>query len=48
MKEKLGANQESLIEGLAVDGYHAWGDLYNSIIGQIQIPYEEDGETKIL
>ncbi|ATH93076.1 oligoendopeptidase [Bacillus glycinifermentans] len=48
VKEKLGANQESLIEGLAVDGYHAWGDLYNSIIGQIQIPYEEDGETKIL
>ncbi|MFN2744198.1 M3 family oligoendopeptidase [Bacillus sp. z60-18] len=46
--EKLGTEQESLIQGLSVDGYHAWGDLYNSIINQIQIPYEEDGETKIL
>ncbi|MED1739427.1 M3 family oligoendopeptidase [Bacillus swezeyi] len=46
--EKLGAEQETLIQGLSVDGYHAWGDLYNSIINQIQIPYEEDGETKIL
>ncbi|MEC1588736.1 M3 family oligoendopeptidase [Bacillus sonorensis] len=48
VKEKLGINQETLIEELAVDGYHAWGDLYDSIIGQIQIPYEEDGKTEIL
>ncbi|KJD53820.1 oligoendopeptidase, partial [Bacillus amyloliquefaciens] len=46
--EKLGSEQETLIQGLSVDGYHAWGDMYDSIVDQIQIPYEEDGETKIL
>ncbi|MCY8986866.1 M3 family oligoendopeptidase [Bacillus atrophaeus] len=39
--EKLSADQETLIEGLAVDGYHAWGDLYNTIVGKITIPYED-------
>ncbi|MCA1180052.1 M3 family oligoendopeptidase [Bacillus licheniformis] len=46
--EKLSSEQETLIQGLSVDGYHAWGDMYDSIVDQIQIPYEEDGETKIL
>ncbi|NPC94120.1 M3 family oligoendopeptidase [Bacillus sp. WMMC1349] len=48
VKEKLGVEQETLIQGLSVDGYHAWGSLYNSIMNQIQIPYEENGRTQIL
>ncbi|WP_067932082.1 M3 family oligoendopeptidase [Alicyclobacillus kakegawensis] len=42
---KLPAEQEVLISDLAVDGYHAWGNFYYSLIGQTLIPYEEDGRT---
>ncbi|PTM59811.1 M3 family oligoendopeptidase [Desmospora activa] len=46
--EKLPADQESLAGDLSVDGYHAWGDLYNAIVGRITIPFEEDGKTEQL
>lgn len=46
--DKLPAAQEKLITSLAVDGYHAWGKLYNSIVGTIKIPVEENGEVKEL
>ncbi|GGD01576.1 oligoendopeptidase [Thalassobacillus devorans] len=39
-KEKLPADQESLINDLSVDGYHAWGQLYNSIVGKMAISVE--------
>lgn len=39
--EKLSAAEEKLIEGLAVDGYHAWGDLYNASVGRMKIPFQE-------
>ncbi len=45
-KEKLALKQESLINALGVDGYHAWGQLYNMVVGNIKIPFEENGETK--
>ncbi|MGE5673777.1 MAG: hypothetical protein ACM3XM_07795, partial [Mycobacterium leprae] len=32
--EKMGPERESLAGDLAVDGYHAWGDLYNVLIGR--------------
>ncbi|MGF9973815.1 M3 family oligoendopeptidase [Bacillus velezensis] len=41
VKEKLSASEERLIEGLAVDGYHAWGDLYNAAVGRMKIPFED-------
>ncbi|MDB5053670.1 MAG: oligoendopeptidase [Bacilli bacterium] len=41
---KLPPEQESLINDLAVDGYHGWGDLYNTTVGRIRIPYEENGQ----
>ncbi|MFS0780830.1 M3 family oligoendopeptidase [Bacillus sp. 1P06AnD] len=47
-KEKLSVREESLMEKLAVDGYHGWSDLYDSIVGSIEIPFEENGETKML
>ncbi|MEH7379869.1 M3 family oligoendopeptidase [Bacillus sp. JJ1533] len=47
-KEKLSLEQESLINALGVDGYHAWGQLYNMVVGNIKVPFEENGETKQL
>lgn len=44
-KEKLGPEQEALINDLSVDGYHAWGELYNTLVGRIAIPFEQDGKT---
>ncbi|WP_261129577.1 M3 family oligoendopeptidase [Bacillus sp. Marseille-Q3570] len=46
--EKLGFEQESLINDLAVDGYHAWSNLYDLVVGKMSIPFEEDGEKKEL
>lgn len=48
VKDRLSVEQETLVQGLAVDGYHSWGDLYNAIISKIKIPFEDDGETKML
>ncbi|MFT4412718.1 M3 family oligoendopeptidase [Fredinandcohnia humi] len=45
-KEKLSLEQENLINALGVDGYHAWGQLYNTVVGNIKVPFEENGETK--
>ncbi|WP_338552667.1 M3 family oligoendopeptidase [Paenibacillus sp. KS-LC4] len=33
-KEKLSPELESLIEDMAVDGYHGWGDLYNLVVSR--------------
>ncbi|MBD0383497.1 M3 family oligoendopeptidase [Paenibacillus sedimenti] len=43
-KEKLSPEMEALINDLAVDGYHGWGDLYNTTVGQFRMPVEIDGE----
>ncbi len=45
MAERLPPEQEALASDLAVDGYHAWGELYNVLVGRIAIPVEEDGRT---
>ncbi|MDF2651533.1 MAG: oligoendopeptidase pepF/M3 family [Paenibacillus sp.] len=37
-QEKLPPEQEALINDLAVDGYHGWGDLYNTTVGQFRMP----------
>ncbi|MFD2925092.1 M3 family oligoendopeptidase [Halobacillus naozhouensis] len=42
VKDKLDATQESLMNDLAVDGYHAWGQMYDTIVGKMMI--ELDGE----
>ncbi|MBD1371083.1 M3 family oligoendopeptidase [Hazenella sp. IB182357] len=47
-KEKLSPAQEELAGDLSVDGYHAWSGMYDTIVGRMQIPYEENGETKSL
>ncbi|MDQ0257415.1 pepF/M3 family oligoendopeptidase [Evansella vedderi] len=45
-KDKLPADKEKLIQALGVDGYHAWGDLYSTIVGRMSVEIEEDGEKK--
>lgn len=43
--QKLPPEQEILVNALSVDGYHAWGQLYNTVVGRIGIPCEENGKT---
>ncbi|PTX64250.1 pepF/M3 family oligoendopeptidase [Melghirimyces profundicolus] len=46
--DKLPPEMESLAGDLSVDGYHAWGDLYNTVVGRLTISVEEDGKTREL
>ncbi|SEN51746.1 M3 family oligoendopeptidase [Lihuaxuella thermophila] len=46
--EKLPPEQEVLANDLAVDGYHAWHDLYNKVVGRVTIPVEKDGKVQEL
>ncbi|KHF41322.1 M3 family oligoendopeptidase [Halalkalibacter okhensis] len=48
VKEKLSPNEEKLAAQLAIDGYHAWGNVYNAAVGRMQIPFEENGQEKLL
>ncbi|ASS74705.1 oligoendopeptidase [Tumebacillus algifaecis] len=45
---KMAPDLEALGGDLAVDGYHAWGNLYNTLIGRMSIKVEKDGEVKEL
>jgi oligoendopeptidase F len=47
-KEKLPFEQEALLNDLAVDGYHGWSNLYDLVVGKIEVPFEENGEKKLL
>ena len=46
--ERMAPDAEALASALAVDGYHAWGELYELVAGRIRIPVEEDGRTVYL
>ncbi|SEN86141.1 M3 family oligoendopeptidase [Paenibacillus sp. OV219] len=41
-KEKLPPSQEALAAELAVDGYHGWGDFYNTIVSRVRFEVTED------
>lgn len=45
---KMEPKLEALVTDLAVDGYHAWGELYNTIVGQMSIEVEKDGKREKL
>ncbi|NMO95603.1 M3 family oligoendopeptidase [Paenibacillus lemnae] len=47
-KEKMSPELEGLALSLSIDGYHGWGDFYNTIVSKIHIPFEENGETRML
>ncbi|RFU71647.1 M3 family oligoendopeptidase [Peribacillus saganii] len=38
--ERLSVEEESLINQLAIDGYHGWSQLYDTIVSSIHIPFE--------
>jgi pepF/M3 family oligoendopeptidase len=44
-KEKMAPELESLVSDLAVDGYHGWGELYNTTVSKFRILFEENGKT---
>ena len=44
-KQMLPPELESLISDLAVDGYHGWGEAYNTAVSKTKIPFEENGKT---
>lgn len=46
--DKLAPATEELAGELSVSGYHAWGDLYDAVVGRMEISYIEDGEEKKL
>lgn len=48
MREKLDPARETIISNLMVDGYHAWGDLYDTVVGRIEIPFEENDSVSML
>ncbi|WP_152654837.1 M3 family oligoendopeptidase [Oceanobacillus sp. CFH 90083] len=45
-REQLSKNEEILIGDLAVDGYHAWNQMYGAIVGNMRIEIEEDGKVQ--
>ncbi|UVI31412.1 M3 family oligoendopeptidase [Paenibacillus spongiae] len=48
-KEKLPPSLEALAGELAVDGYHGWGDFYNTVVSRAKFEAQEpDGSTKTL
>ncbi len=46
--DKLPVEQEILLNDLAVDGYHAWGEMYDAIVAKMGIDWEEDGKKERL
>jgi oligoendopeptidase F len=38
-KDKLSSTEESMIGALAVDGYHGWGQMYDTIVGSMEISH---------
>ncbi|GGF60790.1 oligoendopeptidase [Paenibacillus albidus] len=47
-REKMSPELESLALELAVDGYHGWSEHYETIVGSIQIPFEDEEGSKLL
>lgn len=39
--ELLSVEQEALITALSVDGYHGWGQMYDTVVGKMQIEHDE-------
>lgn len=48
-KELLSEAEEALINALSIDGFEAWSKHYDTLVGTIEIPFEEkDGTTTLL
>lgn len=44
----LSDEEERLVSDLMVDGYHAWGQFYDSLLSSIRVTVQLDGERKEL
>ncbi|MDF1544512.1 MAG: M3 family oligoendopeptidase [bacterium] len=44
-QRKMSVDKESLALDLAVNGYHAWGRLYDKMSGDLKVQFEEKGQT---
>jgi oligoendopeptidase F len=44
--EKLSQEEETIINALSIDGYHGWGQLYDTIVGTIKVPFKDGNEMK--
>ena len=42
-KQMLPAEKENLITDLSIDGYHGWGEMYPSLVGEVKVTFK--GET---
>ncbi|WP_238653591.1 M3 family oligoendopeptidase [Paenibacillus piscarius] len=47
-REKMSPELESLALELAVDGYHGWSEHYETIVGEIKIPFADEEGEKLL
>ncbi|MCL6452328.1 MAG: M3 family oligoendopeptidase [Alicyclobacillus sp.] len=47
-KERMAPDLERLATDLMVDGYHGWSQLYDTIVGRMTLPYEENGRVQAL
>src|SRR5690625_3628967 len=45
-KDKLPLEQEVIINDLAIDGYQGWSQMYDTIVGKMNVHIKEDGELK--
>ncbi|MFS0752030.1 M3 family oligoendopeptidase [Oceanobacillus sp. 1P07AA] len=45
-QKQLSQEVEMLKNDLSVDGYHAWNQMYSTIVGKMNVELEEDGEIK--
>lgn len=44
-KQLLSTEKEIILNKLGIDGYHAWGQMYQTIVGKMTISIEENGKT---
>lgn len=47
-KRKMDPMREILTNDLAVDGYHSWMELYDTVVGRMTVPVAEDGKVQEL
>ena len=43
-RHKMDPRRETLAETLAVNGYHAWGRMYDKLAGSLRAAVTEDGQ----
>lgn len=46
--ERLSQEEETIINALSIDGYHGWGQLYDTIVSTIKVSFKEGNESKDL